>query len=74
MKTLDSGENDGQHEGDNVDCDPTIEAKCSSSETHLLTQGYLNKFHHDFNGSKWTHNKLCESNGSKQRWIYVREK
>ena len=35
----DSGENDGQYEGGNVDCDPTLEANCSSSETHLLTQG-----------------------------------
>jgi hypothetical protein len=48
----DSGENDGQLEGDNVDFDPTLEANCSSSEPHLLTQGYLNELHYDFNLSK----------------------
>jgi hypothetical protein len=48
----DSGENDGQHEGGNVDFDPTLEANCSSSEPHLLTQGYLNELHRDSNLSK----------------------
>jgi hypothetical protein len=31
----------GQQKGDNVDCDPTFEASCSSSEPNLLTQGAL---------------------------------
>jgi hypothetical protein len=48
----DSGENGGQHEGDCVDCDSILEANRSSSEPHLLTQGYLNELHHDFNLSK----------------------
>jgi hypothetical protein len=33
----DSDEDHMQQDGDNVDCDPTFEASCSSSETHLLT-------------------------------------
>jgi hypothetical protein len=32
----DSVEDHGQQEGDNVDCDPTFEASCSSFKTHLL--------------------------------------
>jgi hypothetical protein len=35
----DSDEDSVEQEGDNVDCDPTIGASCSSSEPHLLTQG-----------------------------------
>jgi len=36
-------EKDHEHqEGDNVDCNPTLEASYSSSEPHLLTQGDLN--------------------------------
>ena len=31
-----SDEDHGQQEEDNVDCDPTFEARCSSSEHHLL--------------------------------------
>jgi hypothetical protein len=48
----DSNEVHGQQEGDNVDCDPTFEASCSSSESHLLTQGDLNDLVCDFNLSK----------------------
>ena len=75
----DSGENDGQHEGDNVDCDPTLEATCSSSETHLLTQGYLNDLAMIWNClnntlNSWTNKRLCQGNGSKQRWNYICEK
>ena len=36
-----SDEDHGQQEGDNIDCDPSFEANCSSSEAHLLTQGDL---------------------------------
>ena len=36
----DSDEDHGQ-QGDNTDCNPTFEASCSPSETHLLTQGDL---------------------------------
>jgi len=32
----------GQQEGDNVACDPTFEASCSSSEPRSLTQGDTN--------------------------------
>ena len=38
---FDFAEDHGQKEGDIVDCDPTFEACCSLSETHLLTQGNL---------------------------------
>jgi len=40
----------------NVDCDPTFEASCSSSEAGLLTQEDSNDFVRDFNLSKtsWT--------------------
>ena len=30
----DSDEENAQQEGNNVDCDPTFEVRCSSSETH----------------------------------------
>jgi len=36
-----SNEDRVEQKGDNVDCDPTFEASCSSSEPHLLTQGDL---------------------------------
>jgi hypothetical protein len=44
-----SDEDHGQQEGKNVDCDPTFEASFSSSESHLLTQGYLNDLVRDLN-------------------------
>jgi hypothetical protein len=37
----DSDEDRVEQEGDNVDCDPTFEESCSSSEPNLLTQGDL---------------------------------
>ena len=37
----DSDDNQGEPEGDNVDCDPTFAASCSSSEPRLLTQEML---------------------------------
>jgi len=36
----------------NMDCDPTFAAACSSNELHLLTQGDLNDIVHDLNLSK----------------------
>jgi len=39
---FDSEEGHEHQEGDNVDCNPTLEASCSSSEPHLLIQGDLN--------------------------------
>jgi hypothetical protein len=48
----DSDEAHGQQEGDNVDCDPTFEASCSSPEPRLLTQGDLNDLVRDLNFSK----------------------
>jgi hypothetical protein len=35
-ENYDSYEDHGEQEGDNIDCDPTFEARCSSSEPHLL--------------------------------------
>ena len=55
-KSSETDEDHGQQEGDNVDCDPTFEASCSSSEAGLLTQEDSNDFVRDFNLSKtsWT--------------------
>jgi hypothetical protein len=39
----DSHEGHGQQEGDNLDCDLTFEASCSSSEQQLLQHGDLNE-------------------------------
>jgi len=47
----DSDEDHGRQEGENVHCDPTFEAICSS-EPHLLTQGDLNDLVREFNLSK----------------------
>jgi hypothetical protein len=47
-----SDEDHGQQEGDNIDCDPTLEASCSSSEPHLLTQGDLSDLVRDLNLSE----------------------
>ena len=38
-KSSETDEDHGQQEGDNVDCDPTFEASCSSFKTHLLITG-----------------------------------
>lgn len=46
--TSNCDEDHGQQEGDNADCDPTFEARCSS-EPHLLTQGDLNDTVRQFN-------------------------
>jgi len=48
----DSDDEHGQQEGYNVDCNPTFEASCSSSEPQLLTQGDLNDLVRDLNLSK----------------------
>jgi len=48
----DSGEDHGEQEGGNAECDPTFEASCSSSDHHLLTQGHLNDLLCDLNLSK----------------------
>ena len=45
----DSGENYGQQEGDNVDCDPTFEASCLSPEQHLSTRRGLKDLVHYLN-------------------------
>ena len=45
-------ENHVEQEGGNVECDPTFEASCSSSDHHLLTQGHLNDLLRDLNLSK----------------------
>ena len=48
----DSYEDHGQQEGENVDCDPPLEASRSSCEPHVLAQGDLNKHDRDLNLSK----------------------
>jgi hypothetical protein len=48
----DSDEDHRQLEGNNVECDPTFAASCSSSEPRLLTQGNIDNFVCDFNLSK----------------------
>ena len=48
----DSDEDHCQHEGDNINCDPTFEASCYPSEPHLLTQGDLNNLARDLNFCK----------------------
>ena len=50
----DSDEDHGQQEGDNIDCDPSSEASCSSSEPHLLLQGHLSDLVRDLNLLKRT--------------------
>ena len=57
----DSDKDHRQQEGDNVDCNLTFEASCSSSEPHLLTQGDLNDLVYVWNLSK----KLAELVGSR---------
>jgi hypothetical protein len=47
----DSDEKHGQQEVDNVDCNPTLQARCSS-QPHLLTPGDLKDFVRDLNLSK----------------------
>jgi hypothetical protein len=44
-----SDEDHRQQEGDNIDCDPTFEVSCFSSEPHLLLQGYLKDLVLDLN-------------------------
>jgi hypothetical protein len=57
----DSGEDHGQQERVYVDCNPTFDASCSSSEPHLLTQGDINDLVRDLNVFK----KLAELLGSR---------
>jgi hypothetical protein len=48
----DSDKDRRQQEMDNNDCNPTFEASCSSSELHLIPQGFLNDLVSDMNLSK----------------------
>jgi hypothetical protein len=48
----DSEEKHGRQEVDNVDCNPTLQARCSSSQPHVLTPEDLNHFVRDLNLSK----------------------
>jgi hypothetical protein len=50
----DSDGDHGEQEGGNVECHPTFEASCSSSDQQLLTQGRLNDLLRDLNLSKKT--------------------
>jgi hypothetical protein len=47
-----SDEDNRQQEWGKADCDLIFEASCSSSERHLLTQGFLNNHVCDLNLSK----------------------
>lgn len=55
-----SPEDHGQQEEDNIDCDVTSEASCSSFEQHLLKHGDLKDLVRDMNLSK-TQTKLLVS-------------
>ena len=60
--TSDFDEDQGQQKGDNVDWDPTsFEARCPSSQPHLLTQRDLNDLVRDLKLSK----KQDELSGSR---------
>jgi len=48
----DSDEYHRWQEGDNVDCDLTLEASCFSFEPHLLMQRDCNDLVHDLNFTK----------------------
>ena len=64
----DSGEDHGQQERVYVDCKPTFDASCSSSEPNLLTQGDLNFLARDLNLFK----KLAELLGSRLKlWNFL---
>jgi hypothetical protein len=60
----DSNAYHGQQEKDNIDCDPTLEASCSSSESNLLIEENLNEIGSDLNLSK-TQSQLL---GSRLKW------
>jgi len=45
----DFNEDHEQQEGDSVDCDPTFEARCSSSQFNLLRKGDFNDLVRDLN-------------------------
>jgi len=49
-----SDEDHGQQEGENIDCDPSFEASCSSAEPHLLLQGQPSQLFRDLNLLKRT--------------------
>jgi hypothetical protein len=48
-----------QQEGDSVECDPTFEASCSSSQLNLLTKGDFNDVFRDLNLSKQEAEFFC---------------
>jgi hypothetical protein len=48
----DSDEDHEQQEGDSAECDPTFEARCSSSQLNLLRKGDFNDLVRDLNFSK----------------------
>ena len=61
----DSDEDHGRQEGENVHCDPTFEAICSSSESHLLTQEDLNDLVREFVFKKKKKEKKKVNSGSR---------
>ena len=68
--TTDSDEDPGQQEGDTVDCDPTYEANCASSEPQLLTQRDFKYVVRDLSLSK----KEAEPLGSRLKgWNLLRQ-
>jgi len=65
-----SNDEDVGQANNNMDCNPTFAGACSSSESHLLTQGDLNGIVCDLNLSK----KQAEHLGSRLKgWNYLRQ-
>jgi len=52
LNDSESSDEDVGQANNNMDCDSTFAGACSSDETHLLTQGYLNEIVRDLNLSK----------------------
>jgi len=58
-------EDHGEQDGSNVECDPTFEANCSSSNYHLVIQRHLNELLRDLYLSK----KQAEFSGSRLKGV-----
>jgi len=69
LSDSESSDEDVGQANNNIDCDPTFGAACSSTESHLLTQGDLNDIVRDLNLSK----KQAERLGSRLKGSSVPE-
>ena len=69
LSDSESGDEDVGQANNSMDCDPTFAGAISSSEPHLLSQGYLNYIVRDLNLSK----KQAEHLGSRLKgWNLLR--